>query len=502
LFVTSLLSGRWPAALAEPGASLVSVASVVLTALSVVVGVGTLLPAPALAQLQPPQPPATELLCALRTGSVATTLRAAPTHDPYAPARVDVGERYRFLALALARPGAPQQVGQVVITVLDTESAEVAQPLMQARWLDGLPSPTPLAASTSVSVSASAIPSWQPTLTGWQRVYSPPLGRELAWGCAIAAAGSAPAGWADADATASAQAWGAQPVPPRPVPAAPPSARVRVAWMGDVMLADGPGQVIAKGRDPFAGVAALLQGADLRVANLECVVAQGGKQLAKPWTFRAHPRTLAVLKRHVDVVSLANNHSGDFGPAAFAEMLGRLDRAQLPYFGGGRDLRSAHRPRIIERQGLRIALLGYNEMFPRVFEAGDAHPGIAWADEEQIVADIRAARPLADVVIPYMHWGQEHDEQAHARQRALARRMIEAGADAVVGTHPHIRQDSEVIDGKPVIYSLGNFVFDGFSDADNNTGSLLWLTLSTKGVEDWRLQPVRIDPQGRPRPAP
>jgi hypothetical protein len=433
------------------------------------------------------QPPATELLCVLRSGELTATLRAAPQGDPYAAPQVSLGDRFRLRALALPRPDAPQQVGQVVVTVHDTETGPQPQVLAQARWLAQLPP----------ALAAQA--RWSPNLSGWQRAYSPALGRELAWGCAIVAAGAEPAGWLDADATFGAEAW-PQPAPPRPVPAAPPSARVRVAWMGDVMLADGPGKVIARGGDPFTGVATLLQGADLRVANLECVVARGGKALAKPWTFRAHPRSLALLQRHVDVVSLANNHSGDYGPAAFAEMLGRLERAGLPYFGGGRDLRAAHRPRIIERQGLRIALLGYNEMFPRVFEAGEAQPGIAWADEEQVVADIRAARTQADVVIPYMHWGQEHSTAAHARQRALARRMIEAGADAVVGTHPHVRQDTEEIHGKPVIYSLGNFVFDGFSDADNNTGSVLWLTLSARGVEAWHLQPVTIDAQGRPRP--
>ncbi len=434
------------------------------------------------------QPAATEVLCALRTGELTASLRAAAQADLYAAPSVKVGERFRFQALALGRPDAPQQVGQVVVTVHDTENGPQPQVLAQVRWLQQLPD----------ALSAQA--SWWPNLSGWQRAYSPGLGRELAWGCALVAAGAAPAGWADADATAGAQAW-PQATPPRPVPVAPSSARVRVAWMGDVMLDDGPGRVIARGGDPFAGVAALLQGADLRVANLECVVARGGKALAKPWTFRAHPRSLAVLQRHVDVVSVANNHSGDYGPAAFAEMLGRLDHAGMPYFGGGRDLRAAHQPRIVVRQGIRIALLGYNEMFPRVFEAGDAQPGIAWADEEQVVADIRAARTQADVVIPYLHWGQEHSTAAHARQRALARRMIQAGADAVVGTHPHVRQDSEVIDGKPVIYSLGNFVFDGFSDADNNTASLLWLTLSTQGVTDWRLQTVTIDKEGRPRPS-
>jgi poly-gamma-glutamate synthesis protein (capsule biosynthesis protein) len=270
--------------------------------------------------------------------------------------------------------------------------------------------------------------------------------------------------------------------------------------MGDVMLADGPGRVIARGKDPFAAVMASMKGADLRIANLECVIATGGKPADKPWTFRAHPRVLDVLRRHVDAVSLANNHSGDFGREAFAQMLTRLERAGLPHFGGGKDLRSAHRPVILERQGLRIALLGYNEMFPRQFEAGPGSPGIAWADEEQIVADIDAARAQADVVIPFMHWGQEHSETAHARQRALARVMIRAGADAVVGTHPHVRQDTEIIDGKPVIYSLGNFVFDGFKDADNNTGSILWMTVTASGVRDWRLEEVHIDAAGRPHP--
>ena len=265
------------------------------------------------------------------------------------------------------------------------------------------------------------------------------------------------------------------------------------------MLADGPGRVIARGRDPFAAAGTATDLADVRIANLECVVAAGGKAVDKPWTFRANPRVLEVLRRHVDAVSLANNHSGDFGPMAFAEMLGRLDRTGLPYFGGGSDLQAAHRPAIIERHGLRIALLGYNEMFPRQFEAGPQSPGIAWADEEQIVADIHAARTQADVVIPYMHWGQEHSENAHARQRALARLMIRAGADAVVGTHPHIRQDIELIDGRPVIYSLGNFIFDGFTDADNNTGSILLMTVTAQGVTDWHLQAVHIDSSGVPR---
>ncbi|MBA4110254.1 MAG: poly-gamma-glutamate biosynthesis protein [Leptothrix sp. (in: Bacteria)] len=277
---------------------------------------------------------------------------------------------------------------------------------------------------------------------------------------------------------------------------------VSIVFMGDVMLADHPGQRIKQGHDPFKPFASILDSADVRVANLECVIARGGKAEDKPYTFRAHPRVLKLLKRHVDAVSVANNHSGDFGRAAFAEMLGRLDGAKLPYFGGGHDLSQAHTPLLIERKGLRIALLGYDEFFPRSFEAGHKHPGVAWSEDEQVVLDIRRARSVhrADIVIPFMHWGEEHQPRANDRQRELARKMIDAGADAVVGTHPHVVQDAELYRGKPIVYSLGNFIFDGFDDADNNTAWVLRLNVDRTGVRQAQIHVGRIDRHGTPHP--
>lgn len=280
---------------------------------------------------------------------------------------------------------------------------------------------------------------------------------------------------------------------------------VSIAFVGDILLADTPGKVIKSGRDPFARTASILDAADIRVGNLECVVATGGTAVPdKPFTFRAHPRTLPVLKRHFDALALANNHSGDFGPVAFREMLDRLDQQGIAYFGGGRTLAAAHRPLIIERKGLRIALLSYNEFFPRSFEADADKPGIAWSEDEQVRLDIVTARSThrADLVIPVMHWGWEHEPLASERQRQLARVMIDAGADAVVGGHPHVTQDVEQYRGKPIIYSLGNFLFDGFSDADNNTGWILRLELDRRGARAWRTFPVSIDHEGTPRPAP
>jgi poly-gamma-glutamate synthesis protein (capsule biosynthesis protein) len=287
--------------------------------------------------------------------------------------------------------------------------------------------------------------------------------------------------------------------------AAAPSAAARVSmiFVGDLMFDDTPGRVIRLGRDPLKPFAAELASADIRIGNLECVVATtGSAEPDKPYTFRAHPRVLKVLGRHFDAVGLANNHSGDFGPGAFAQMLGLLDKAGIQHFGGGLDLASAHTPLIVERQGLRIALLAYNEFFPRHFEADADKPGIAWSEDEQVRLDIARARSVfrADLVIPFMHWGWEHEPHASERQRQLARLMIDAGADAVIGGHPHVTQDIEFVQGKPVIYSLGNFVFDGFTDPANNTGWLLRLELDRDGVAAWRTVVARMDREGTPHP--
>lgn len=288
--------------------------------------------------------------------------------------------------------------------------------------------------------------------------------------------------------------------------AAPAAAQqgVSMVFAGDIMLDGLPGKAIAAGRDPFASFAAPLAAADLRIGNLECVVATGGEEVEKNYTFRAHPDTLAVLRRHFDAVSLANNHSGDFGRAAFAETLGHLDRHAIGRFGGGRDLREAHAPLIVERRGIRIALLGYNEFLPRSFEADYDAPGVAWSEDEMVREDIRQARAAhrADLVIPYIHWGWEYEPRAGERQRQLARLMIDAGADAVVGGHPHVVQDTEIYRGKPVIYSLGNFLIDGFDNPATTTGWLLRLELDKDGVTGWRTIVARLDDEGIPHPDP
>jgi poly-gamma-glutamate synthesis protein (capsule biosynthesis protein) len=280
--------------------------------------------------------------------------------------------------------------------------------------------------------------------------------------------------------------------------------KVSLLFAGDIVLDGQPGKWIAKGKDPFSSFAAVFASTDIRIGNLECVVAKEGQAADKNFTFRAEPESLSVLKRHVDAVSIANNHSGDFGRAAFSEMLTHLHKNQIQYFGGGNNLSEAHRPLIIERKGLRIALLGYNEFMPRSFEAGAASAGIAWSEDEQLVLDIQQARQRykADLVIPFMHWGWENEHHSNQRQQHLAKKMIDAGADAVIGGHPHVLQETSTYKGKPIIYSIGNFMIDALDNEAQTVGWVIRLELDKHGVTVWDSRVAKISDDGIPEPQP
>ena len=276
---------------------------------------------------------------------------------------------------------------------------------------------------------------------------------------------------------------------------------ITVVVAGDVMFDGGPGHAILQGEDPFAEFETLLHGADISVCNLECLVGDEGIQVLKPYTFMAPPSCLPLLKRYFTAVSLANNHSGDFGHKALAAELDMLDRIGLSYFGGGRNRTQARAPLILERRGVRVALLAYNDFPPRSFEAGKKTAGTAWLIPDKCLAEIKAARSKqhADIVIPYLHWGEEGQPSPQTSQRDLARRMIDAGADAVIGNHPHCTQTAEIYQGRPIVYSLGNFVFDYFpSDPAVFTGWVVKLTFHRHAGVDLETHTVTIDRTGFP----
>jgi poly-gamma-glutamate capsule biosynthesis protein CapA/YwtB (metallophosphatase superfamily) len=282
------------------------------------------------------------------------------------------------------------------------------------------------------------------------------------------------------------------------------SGTVKLIFVGDIMVAhdEETGKLITQGVDPFQPFAALLKDADIAVGNLECVVAEKGERVRKPYNFLADPRCLPSLKQHFTAFTVANNHSGDFGKGAFVEQCDRLEKAGIPYFGGGRNKADAHKPWIVDRNGVRIAMLGYCEVYLPSFQAEENVPGVAWSEhDEEVLTDVRAAHAKykADVVIPFMHWGDENDPPTD-RQKSFARKMIDAGADVVVGAHPHVTQGAEYYRDHLIVYSLGNFLFNGFDDEECQTGWALRLSIDKHGVLKWDTVVARLDDHGVPHP--
>jgi poly-gamma-glutamate synthesis protein (capsule biosynthesis protein) len=262
---------------------------------------------------------------------------------------------------------------------------------------------------------------------------------------------------------------------------------VRLAAVGDVNLGDRVGTAISHygARYPWRSVAGVLRSADIALANLECSISRRGSPWpGKLYTFRGAPSSLRAMADYagVDVVSLANNHSLDYGRLAFADTLSYAHDFGLRTIGGGRDLAASRRPAVFRLGGIRIALLGYSDVRPLGFDAGADTSGTAPAFPEYISADVRRARGRAEVVVVYFHWGLERTFTPTERQRALARVAFEAGAHVVLGAHPHVLQSIE----RPrrhrlVAWSLGNFVFGADTRATQRTG-ILRLRLGRSGV--------------------
>jgi len=276
---------------------------------------------------------------------------------------------------------------------------------------------------------------------------------------------------------------------------------VAVVFVGDVMLDNGPGHAVASGRDPFAACETLLLDGDFTVGNLECVLGDGGKQLLKSYTFRGADDSPRYLRRYFSALCVANNHSLDFGPDGLLESLNVLDRERIPHFGGGRTLAEARRPLVLEKHGIRIALLGCNGFQAEKSAAGPTAPGVAPLREADVCADIAAAKRDADFVVPFVHWGPELHPQPRESDRALARGMIDAGASAVIGGHPHVTQTVEMHAAAPIVYSLGNFVFDYYPvDPPEWTGWVVTLTFTPGKPVAMETRTVVLDAAGLPRP--
>jgi capsule synthesis protein PGA_cap len=289
-----------------------------------------------------------------------------------------------------------------------------------------------------------------------------------------------------------------------PQPTATPDARpVTIAITGDVMLARSVNDHLlataAGDPFPFTSTGDYLHGFDLTVGNLECVVSTLGRPEPKEFTFEADPRGFArVAAAGFDIVSLANNHSGDFGKDAFLDMLAHLPAHGLQPLGGGANLTAAHTPVIRRIRSTRVGFLAYCEIGPENFAAGPTTPGHAWLDPDAMRADLAALRPQVDFVVVFTHWGIEYQTIETDHQREMARLAIDAGADLVVGAHPHVRQPAEMYRGKLIVYSLGNFVFDLMPGYEESRGNVLALTIQGQQLLDWKLRTAVIGAYGEP----
>ena len=247
-------------------------------------------------------------------------------------------------------------------------------------------------------------------------------------------------------------------------PSAPERREYTLLFTGDVMLSRAVGSRMEAQKDwslPFHLIADTLRSADLRYCNLECPVSDRGRNLHHLYSFRADPRVIEGLKAAgFNVVSQANNHTYDWGPEALLDSLERLRAAGIQPVGAGQNILAAHYPLLVNVGGLRIAFLAYVDIDPKEAAAGVDRPGVAWLDPAQALADIRFARPLADLVIVCPHWGVEYALKPTRDQVELAHQMIDAGADMIVGSHPHVVQPVEKYHDHWIAYSLGNFIFD------------------------------------------
>jgi len=244
-------------------------------------------------------------------------------------------------------------------------------------------------------------------------------------------------------------------------------------------------------------IASMLRRADLAMVNLETAITTRGTPQSKSFTFRAPASAFQALKAAgVDVATMANNHGMDFGSVGLEDSLEAADEADFPVVGIGRDADHAFRPYRVTVNGQRIAIIGATQVLDdnlaAAWTAGEGKPGLASAYEvDSLLESVRSARQAADTVIVNLHWGKELSRCPIERQRALAPRLVKAGADVVVGSHAHVLLGGGYLGPAYVDYGLGNFVFYTSGGVAAQSGVLL-LTVQGRAVTKSRWSPAVI----------
>ena len=273
---------------------------------------------------------------------------------------------------------------------------------------------------------------------------------------------------------------------------------VRVGFGGDVHGVDRVAVFMERGGDPLAGMRPVFAAHDAIIVNLETAVGSSGRAQRKQYTFQSPPVLLQrLMASGVAVVSVANNHSLDFGAGALLETIAHARDAGLLVVGAGSNKAEAFAPAVVTAPGGTVAFIGLSQVVPPGWAATASRPGVASAyDIAAATAAVRSARNNADHVVVLVHAGTEQSECPTGKQRSLSDALVDAGADVVAGAHPHVLQGIVRRSASVVAYSLGNFVWY----SGNPLTGLLSADLGSNGVESYDFVPARIDGTGSPQP--
>ena len=271
---------------------------------------------------------------------------------------------------------------------------------------------------------------------------------------------------------------------------------VSLIVVGDVSYSRGVERIIKQKNDvdyPFKAISEYITNSDIAFANLESPLTEGNEMTLGSMLFRANPTTAYALKHAgIDIVSLANNHSMNFGTTGLIDTFTALRNAGIRYTGAGENIKEAYEPVYIVKNGICFAFLAYVDSFivPDSYEATITNSGIAIMNSPLVKERIRKAKHTADFVIVSMHAGTEYSNLANDMQKEFAHAAIDAGADLVIGQHPHVVQPIEKYKGKYIFYSLGNFVFDQYRSKNMREGLMIKVYFSKEKINRIILLPV------------
>jgi poly-gamma-glutamate synthesis protein (capsule biosynthesis protein) len=241
---------------------------------------------------------------------------------------------------------------------------------------------------------------------------------------------------------------------------------------------------------PFAGIRDFLTGSDVVIANLECPLTARGRRFTNDACYAASPHYAHALKRAgIDVVSFANNHCFDFGDVGFDDTLAALRDADVGVVGAGATLEQARAPLVITRCAYRIAFIAYSMIGSAHIFATSDESGIAPFNPLVVAEDVAGAKRQADFAVVSVHWGRENEAAPSYRIVELAHDCIDAGADVVFGHHSHVPGSIEIYKGRPIFYSLGNFIF-GHTHREWGVNIAASVSIESGAVKGVRITPL------------